>query len=398
LTRRASKTQSRIVRKGGSATKCPICSNEFEGDPLYQGLICDACDQKAVGSTGHDPFVEPWYDSGENPVFVDGRRCYRRYRFGGWVTMVDECECECRSVMEFQNVHISGADEIICEASRRLAEKTETKPVRDAFAVSARSINLASRYRGAYFSISGRSIAAVRTQLVSSNARLIDSAVAFRSLRGADLAVAILDPPENSKRREDSGVTEAYRERYAAWAWHALKVIWVTADRLQQPWTVAPIAPPHPKEWLDKIATDARAALMSAPPFEGDRDSRLAEEYVRRHLCDLLHREGFSRCKRTSYASFWRKPNCDGIWLRDGESRHRLAIEVKVTEDIEAPFCQVMENLGESDSVLYIRVLNAAARRRFESLKHHSPQAREERASFSERAPVRFIDLDVLRS
>jgi hypothetical protein len=45
--------------------------------------------------------MEP--DTGINPGFIDGQKAWRRYRFGGWVTMVDEHDCD--SLEEFYEAH-----------------------------------------------------------------------------------------------------------------------------------------------------------------------------------------------------------------------------------------------------------------------------------------------------
>jgi hypothetical protein len=113
---------------GETQKKCAICGDPFEHyDPdfasNYANLVCEACDDRAVTQEavrpkhgneylGQDPTVEkddgttairldP--DVGDNPVFIDGQKCWRRYRFGGWITRRDDHDSS--SIEEFQKKH-----------------------------------------------------------------------------------------------------------------------------------------------------------------------------------------------------------------------------------------------------------------------------------------------------
>ena len=85
------------------ATFCAICSGELDVPYRnYPNAVCAECDKRALNSEGRPArhilqIVPPdkaadyvFADDGDNPVFIDGIKCRRRYKFGGWVTMRDE--------------------------------------------------------------------------------------------------------------------------------------------------------------------------------------------------------------------------------------------------------------------------------------------------------------------
>lgn len=107
---------------GEEQTECAIC-----GGPLYiplnetyPNLVCDLCDRRAVTADGEEPKTGKAYEeamrekygdddvrvrphSGDNPVFIDGQKCWRRYRHGGHVTRLDQFDCD--DIFEFRDKH-----------------------------------------------------------------------------------------------------------------------------------------------------------------------------------------------------------------------------------------------------------------------------------------------------
>ncbi len=89
--------------KKDKVTRCSICGREpVEED--FPRRVCPRCDAMALNDAARPAQAAPDGSLGDNPVYIDGRQCWRHYRRGGgWVTMVDIHNC--RDMHEFCKVN-----------------------------------------------------------------------------------------------------------------------------------------------------------------------------------------------------------------------------------------------------------------------------------------------------
>lgn len=119
-------------------------------------------------------------------------------------------------------------------------------------------------------------------------------------------------------------------------------------------------------------------------------DSKAAERLVLEAV-DVALGEPFAKAdaRLREFDALWRHAVADGLWIRNKGIPASVALEVKVSEDVGAPFCQAFDDLGAFDSVLYVRLVNERTRKDIERLAGLHALKDE----VMKKVPVRFIEV-----
>jgi hypothetical protein len=247
-------------------------------------------------------------------------------------------------------------------------------------------------YRGAPFRFEGKDWVVVRGQQRPAAAQLLDSTAWFKLQTGAKHAVALLDP-EKKKPHHDPA-QDAFRLKYQAAVWHGLGIVAMVTEQ-RGAWQWEPGVRPTLRG-LDDLARRVREEIAAQYSQDSsrwikvvrDKDSKAAEALVSEAVAAALAPQyAQANSKDRAFKAVWRDAVADGLWVgRQGEPR--IALEVKVAEDVGAPFCQAFDDLGVFDAVMYVRLASAKTRKelaRREGLE-------ELKADVQRKVPVRFIE------
>jgi len=248
-----------------------------------------------------------------------------------------------------------------------------------------------SPYLGAKFPFDGASWVVCCGHQRPDSARLLDATVAYMKEVAATNGVAILKPPKKSTRISREPEAEFLRRLQAA-AWIGCKVVWITAEgSLAKNWACDES---FEHGDLDMTVAEMRAALEPAPPDWAKLTKSLAaEKNIRDVLNNVLRPLGYKPTSR-SFAACWRNARTDGVWKRESGHPMTLALEVKLEEDIEAPLCQVVDDVSRFDAVVCIRVMTPRVRQKLQEVARVAP-LQEEALRFLQKAlPIRYMNID----
>lgn len=245
-------------------------------------------------------------------------------------------------------------------------------------------------YTAATVTIGSETWAACRGRQDNNSARLLDAAVAHRMFVGAKHAVAVLEAPYGASKHDQG--SDEFLHAYQAAAWYGCGVLFLraSAPTVAPRWQVPPPPADH-RRFLDALALDIRVALAGPDILPADffHNSGDAECVVRPIVHRLLYKRGYNRTE-PYYSSLWRRAATDGSFRIDGgDSPHRIALEVKLAEDVDWPLCQPIEALGAHDAVIVVRIVTPGVSK---SLAGLSPAAREAMTRVVETLPVRSIE------
>jgi hypothetical protein len=186
-----------------------------------------------------------------------------------------------------------------------------------------------------------------------------------------------------------------YTNRYRRAAWHALDVAFATEEEIAGGWFVDPVIPDNLGGWLADFTHDLELELAEDLPPDTVKklgNSREAEAAVKCVSDRLLAPRGF-QSHSVQYQSYWRRPRADGVWVRAGSCPQRVHLEVKLGEDIKAPFCQVFEGIGIADAVIQVRVVKPCAREKLDALIADHPWLSDLKKHVQECLPIRFVEV-----
>jgi len=97
------------IRIYGPLYRCRICNAPHEDQEFAENynnlLVCGHCESRALTASNDEPFHDSGEDDGDNPLFIDGIKVWRRYKFSGYITLFDEHDCE--NVMDFYHKHFN---------------------------------------------------------------------------------------------------------------------------------------------------------------------------------------------------------------------------------------------------------------------------------------------------